>query len=374
MGVLANERAIVAKILDHIDRKTTDLSQGVWREPVEHYTSRSRFEAELSQVLRRWAVPFCPSAALPEPGSYLARDAALTPIVAIRGTDRKVRAFRNACRHRGVQLVNGSGCRKALTCRYHAWTYGLDGSLRGIPNEYGFPGIDKQAYGLVPVATSERHGIVFVAQDGTDADPNDLEPLDGLLPADMALFDTAETEFEANWKIVLEGSLEGYHIRSTHHDTFYPIQYDNINVVESFGRNSRISFPYRRIEKLRSVAPEEWKTSGMLTHVYHLFPNVIVATFPNNTLFTVLEPLSPDRTRLVTYTLSNDEQDEDSRAAVMQARDFVTAGTAEDREMACAAQRGLATGANDVFTFGLFEGAIGHFHRNLADALSVYPT
>ena len=56
----------------------------------------------------------------------------------------------------------------------------------------------------------------------------------------------------------------------------------------------------------------------------------------------------------------------DGRAAVAQGRDFVTAGAAEDREMACAAQRGLATRANDHFTFGLFEGAIRHFHQNLA--------
>ena len=59
----------------------------------------------------------------------------------------------------------------------------------------------------------------------------------------------------ANWKIVVEGFLEGYHIRSTHRETFYPVQFDNLNVVETFGRNSRIAFPYRRINKLRDVPP-----------------------------------------------------------------------------------------------------------------------
>ncbi|UPT86949.1 hypothetical protein HAP41_0000043165 [Bradyrhizobium barranii subsp. apii] len=174
-----------------------------------------------------------------------------------------------------------------------------------------------------------------------------------------------EQEFAANWKIVAEGFLEGYHIRSTHHDTFFPLQYDNINVVEAFGRNSRISFPYRRIEKLRKVPPAERKTSGMLTHVYHLFPNVMVATFPANMIMTVLEPLAVDRTRIVTYTLSNLAGHEEGRAAVAQGRDFVALGAAEDRDMACAAQRGLAARANDAFTFGLFEGAIRHFHCNL---------
>lgn len=370
---LADERAIVAQILNHIDRKTTDLSEGVWCEPVEHYTSQARFAAELDRVFRRTPTPFYPSAALPETGSFVARDAALTPIIAMRGADGMVRAFRNACRHRGVQLADGMGCKKALTCRYHAWTYGLDGRLRAIPDEHGFPGIDKEAHGLVPVTTVEKHGMVFVTQDeaGGASEPavdNAALPAE-LLPADMKLFTTVAQEFEANWKIVAEGFLEGYHIRSTHQESFYPLQYDNLNVVETFGRNSRITFPYRRIEKLRNVAPEERRTAGMLTHVYHLFPNVMVATFPTNMIMTVLEPLSVDRTRLVTYTLSNQTAHEEGRTAIAQGRDFVAAGAAEDRDMACAAQRGLAAGANSVFTFGLFEGAIAHFHRNLAAAI-----
>ena len=127
-----------------------------------------------------------------------------------------------ACRHRGVQLADGMGCKKALTCRYHAWTYGLDGRLRAIPDEHGFPGIDKEAHGLVPVTTVEKHGMVFVTQDeaGGASEPavdNAALPAE-LLPADMKLFTTVAQEFEANWKIVAEGFLEGYHIRSTHQE------------------------------------------------------------------------------------------------------------------------------------------------------------
>ena len=107
----------------------------------------------------------------------------------------------------------------------------------------------------------------------------------------------------------------------------------------------------------------------MVTHVYHVFPNVMLATFPTNVIMSVIEPLHIDRTRLVTYTLSNMSGSEEGRAAVAKGRDFVAAGAAEDREMAMAAQRGLAAGANGVLTFGLFEGAIRHFYRNLHAAL-----
>ncbi len=156
-ATLDDEATVISRILEHIDSGTTDVGQDVWHEPVHNYTSKARFAAELSQVLRRTATPFCPSAALSEPGSFVARDASLIPIVAVRGRDGVVRAFRNACRHRGAQVVpTGAGRKAAFTCRFHAWSYGLDGALRGIPHDYGFPCVNKDEYGLVPVKAEAR--------------------------------------------------------------------------------------------------------------------------------------------------------------------------------------------------------------------------
>ncbi|MDT9110839.1 Rieske 2Fe-2S domain-containing protein, partial [Escherichia coli] len=90
------------RILDHIDNETTDLGETCWREPVANYRSPARLDLELERVFRRTPTPFCPSAALLEPGSYVARDAAGVPLLAVRGVDGNVRVFRNACRHRGA--------------------------------------------------------------------------------------------------------------------------------------------------------------------------------------------------------------------------------------------------------------------------------
>jgi phenylpropionate dioxygenase-like ring-hydroxylating dioxygenase large terminal subunit len=280
-----------------------------------------------------------------------------------------VRAFRNACRHRGTQLVEGAGCEKAFVCRYHGWTYGLDGALRYVPHEHGFPGLEKSTRGLVPVEAAELRGLVFVTQDRPLASAS-LDDLPPLIPPDRRLFGTFERELPVNWKIVVEGFLEGYHIRSTHRDTFYPVQFDNLNVVETFGRNNRIAFPYRAINKLRSVPPAARSADGKLTYVYHLFPNVMVATFPGRIVMVAIEPLATDRTKLVNYVLTDrDAQDGETQAALRRGADFVDAGAVEDRDVACAIQRGLASGANAFFEFGLFEGAIGHFHRALQAAL-----
>jgi phenylpropionate dioxygenase-like ring-hydroxylating dioxygenase large terminal subunit len=372
MTRLSDDRSVAQRILDHIDHETTDLGDSTWREPVWHYRSQERFATELEGVLRRCPTPFCPSAALPECGSYLARDAAGTPLLVVRGRDGQVRAFRNACRHRGTQLATGSGCEKAFVCRYHGWTYGLEGALLHVPHAYGFPDLDKSTRGLVAVAAVERQGMVFVTQDGPliEFGPDEAP---GVLSSSHRLFNTDEREVLANWKIVVEGFLEGYHIRSTHRDTFYPIQFDNLNVVETFGRNGRIAFPYRRINALREVAPAKRSVDGMLTYVYHLFPNVMLATFPHSIVMVVLEPLATDRTKLITYTLTNRTDHDVDQDLAKHSRDFLSAGTAEDRAVAEAIQRGLASRANEFFEFGRFETLIGHFHRTLQALIDESP-
>jgi phenylpropionate dioxygenase-like ring-hydroxylating dioxygenase large terminal subunit len=367
---LADDPAVVQRILDHIDNKTTDLGEGTWREPVENYRSEPRFALERSRVLRRYPTGFCPSAALPTAGSYVAHEAAGTPLIAVRGNDGRVRAFRNSCRHRGTQLVDGMGCEKAFACRYHGWTYNLDGSLRHVPHEHGFPGLDKETHGLVPVETIERQGIVFVTQDGPASAERELGELPPLIPATHRLLGSNEVDTPANWKIVVESFLEGYHIRSTHPETFYPRQFDNLNVVERFGRNNRITFPYRAVNKLRTVDPAERTVDGTLTYVYHLFPNVMIATFPGRIIMVVLEPTAIDNTRLVNFLLTDRAPDDAAgQDTIKRGGDFVTLGAIEDRDVSIAIQRGLASGANEFFEYGLFEGAIGHFHRTLHAAI-----
>jgi phenylpropionate dioxygenase-like ring-hydroxylating dioxygenase large terminal subunit len=364
MTLLADDATVIERIFQHIDHDTTDESDRVWREPVENYRSPTRFAAEL-RLLRRHPTPFCPSAAIPDAGSYLARDAAGTPVLAVRGKDGRIRAFRNACRHRGTKIVDGVGCAKVLECRYHGWTYDLDGTLRYVPDADGFPGLDRATRGLVPVDAAEHRGLVFVTQDEPRIDAR-LDELPPLLSGEYRLLSVSEIEIPVNWKVFVEGFLEGYHIRSTHPQTFYPVQYDNVNVVERFGRNNRIAFPYRAIEKLRGTAPAERRVEAKLTYVYHLFPNAIVATFPAMTIFAVVEPVAIDRSRFRTWRFT-DRPDADitSRARIDRGSSFVDAGAAEDRDVACGVQQGLASGANEFLEFGRFEGAIVHFHETL---------
>ena len=370
---LLNDDQAIDRIFTHIDNGTTDLGDTIWKEPVENYYSLERFNAEIA-LLRKLPIAYCPSSALPQNGSYIARNASKTPLLVVRGEDGEVRAFINACRHRGMQVANGSGCKKkAFVCPYHAWTYSLEGKLKRIPGEDGFPDLNKDDHGLVEVSAIEKGGIVYVQQDG-QIDINSLEKCLNYFTDDQEMFQQGEVTDKANWKLLTETLLEGYHIKSLHRDTFYPYGLDNINLVETFGPNSRVIFPFKRIEKLRDLQPNERKIKGTVTAVYHLFPNASVSLLSKHSNLTIMEPIAPNQVKLVTYLMTNPET-KGSTANLEDARRdalFVNeSGQDEDREAARAIQETVTAPANTHLTFGYFEKAIVNFHSHLSKHLDV---
>jgi phenylpropionate dioxygenase-like ring-hydroxylating dioxygenase large terminal subunit len=376
MQQFMSDKDVVERVLGHIANKTTDRGDEVWQEPVANYQSPERFAQELD-IIRSLPVPFCPSTALPEPGDYIAREAAQTPLIVVRGKDGKARAFKNACRHRGTQLVEGKGCAGAFVCPYHGWSYGLDGTLLGIPHEDGFPDFDKLANGLSEVTAIETKGIIFVVQqDPNESSAQAQEMLSGvpdILKDDQIIFDETEIIVEANWKLHLESFLEGYHIKPAHKTTFFPFGYDNLNVIEFCGPHARVTFPFRRIEALAGKTDGDIDVSDKLTYLNHLFPNVVLAELSHHRTLGILEPLSVNRTKITSYhmTKSTDEASKDkAREAAKRDMAFVNeTGQIEDIAMVTGIQRSLHTKANETFTFGHFEPAIVHFHKEMAKRL-----
>ena len=368
---MRSDPELLDHILSHIDNGTTDLGEEDWYEPVENYSSQSRFDAE-RRLMRRLPIPICPVAALPEPGSYVARNSAGVPIVVVRDLDGNIRAFRNACRHRGMQLAEGNGCTKIFRCTYHGWAYRLDGRLEFVPHEHGFPDLDKDKNGLVPVHSVDiQGGLVFITQD-EPVGPGALESLPNLLSEDQVLFDSSESEDDINWKLTAEGTLEGYHIKPTHPETFFPYGYDNLNVVEMQGPNSRVCYPFRRIEKLRDAPRENLSLDRMVTLVNRVFPFASVNRLSQHYDVTLAEPESPTRTRYFHYKLTlplpdgAELTDEILARAKKDVAFLAETGNKEDAKVVTDIQAAIGSGANTHYRFGRFESAIGHLHKNLA--------
>ncbi|ABG41139.1 Rieske (2Fe-2S) region [Paraglaciecola sp. T6c] len=365
-NTLLTDIEVVQRIFAHIDNSTTDLGKQSWREPTANYRSKARLEAELD-ILQSRSIVFCPSSALAKIGDYVARDAATVPLIAVRGLDGVIRAFRNACRHRGVKLAEGQGCARALVCPYHGWAYNLNGSLLSIPHEDGFPDVDKATRGLVEVACFESNGLVFINQNPQANIEQDIAPIPHLIPEHYRLLNSTRQVVKANWKLYLESSLEGYHIRQTHKRTFFPVQYDNLTVIEAFGENSRVTFPYQAIEGLRHNKASDISVDGRLTYVYHLFPNVVISTFPGCMQVNVLEPIDEATTEQHTYLISAIGEHDTARLdAISEGQEFAAKGAVEDLQIVLSAQKGLASEANEFLEFGLFESAIVRLHTHLA--------
>ncbi len=366
MSALKSDNEVIQRVLQHASAHTTDMGDEVWREPVENYQSKQRFDEEM-EIFKRLPMVYCPSGALPEPGDFVARPLAGVPLVVVRGDDGVVRAFHNSCRHRGMKLAEGSGNARGFVCPYHAWAYGLDGGLRNIPGRDGFPDLDAAQHGLVQAHAVERGGLVFVTQKAPLSE-GALASLPELMEPGQEVFEYSDFTDDANWKLLLETSMEGYHIKALHNTSFYPFGFDNLNVVETDGANSRIVFPFRRIEKLRSKPESDWRADGMLTYVYQMFPNTRLATLSSHFLLVILEPVSPTCSRWIIYRLrpkSADNDPVDLEKSVRDAAFIKDTGVIEDRAAACGIQEGLAGSGNTHFTFGRFEKAVVHFHQHL---------
>ncbi|WP_326545549.1 SRPBCC family protein [Mycolicibacterium sp. ND9-15] len=378
---VADDVEIVRRIFAHIDAGTTDEGDA-WREPVENYLDPIRFVNEL-ETLRAFPSVFMPSATIPNAGDHAERVTFGVPLCAVRDRDGRARVFRNSCRHRGMALVEGPGCSRALVCRYHGWTYRLDGSLSHVPHPEAFPDLDVSARGLVEVDSREVDGLIIIGPLSPPPDPQRADTAmaalaDGspwrakLLPADR-LFTVRPALRAMNWKVLVEQFLEGYHIRTTHKETFYPIQYDDLNIVEAFGPNTRITFPYQNIERLRERPESTWNVGHRVTYVYHLFPNVMVATFPNQVLVITIDPIDIDHTTVTIYAMVTPHVAERVSASPEDAagsRNLLNAGGIEDNEMSEGVQRGLHAGANAFVEFGRHESAIGRFHATLDERLA----
>src|SRR5256714_1079739 len=202
----AAQISLLKKLVHYIDTKTTAMADAPWHNEVSAYTCPERYKREEETLIRKRPLVMGLSCDWPKAGAYRTEDFAGVPVLTVRGSDEKLRAFLNVCRHRGAKVAQGCGNAGAFTCPYHGWTYGADGVLRGLPEEASsFPGIRAERPGLVPLPLAEKYGMVWVLPTPADdhATHLDIEPwLDGLGP-DLG-----------SWK------LDTYHLhdRHVHHE------------------------------------------------------------------------------------------------------------------------------------------------------------
>lgn len=239
-------------------------------------------------------------------GDFLPVSVLDEPIVITHGLDGQLRGFYNVCRHRAGQVALTRGNRKSLQCRYHGWTYGLDGALRACPEMDATEDFRKEDFGLVPVRVERWGPFVFVNLDG--AAPA-LHEVMGSIPAEVAaagydvdrmrLVERREYVIECNWKVYVDNYLEGYHLPIAHPQLFRELDYDAYRIEEHRFYSKQYA-PIRELkpgEELgrdrRYVRTPDGEGDALY---YWLFPNTMFNIYQDNMSSNVILPLGPERT------------------------------------------------------------------------------
>ena len=311
----------------------------------------------------------------PEPGTFFTTRAGRTPVVVTRARDGELRAFVNVCRHRGFPLAEGSGKRETLQCPYHAWTYGLDGSLRAAPRSEELADFAECELGLRPVALDTWGPFVFV-----NAGP-DPEPLADCARLDAGagrrarprrrrarLLHALADRAEANWKVVCENFLECYHCAVAHPQLAELLDVSvDAYALSTDGRLSSQHGPTRESPNTRMHLDGELPRSQF----HFLWPNLGVNIFPGRPNISIgpIVPLAPERThRFLDYFFGGDVD----QAWIDELMAFDDQVGIEDRVLVEGVHRGIASGALEHgYLMGRSEQLIGHFQALTREALAL---
>ena len=373
------QERLTAEIDHYLATGTTAMADSVRQNPVIEYVAADHLAREKAELFRRYPVVIGHGAQCAEPKDFFTDDVAGVPILVVRQADRSLKAFLNVCRHRGTKVTfEDCGHRAAFTCPYHAWTYRLDGTLANVTDSADFGDIDRSTMGLVELAVEERHGLIWVMLAPDEA--IDVEAHLGGLDEELASYQLDSFVVERstvlkanlNWKVIVDGFLETYHLRHLHATTIGPYIRTNLTPFEPFGQHSRsvavrASYPTDR-------DPDGFELLAEVAVIYQVFPNTILVwqadhfeswmCFPegDNPGRSVanVQLLAPNPTETPAEQKHWDRNWKVLMASVLN----------EDFLVGEAIQQGFGSGAQTSVTFGRNEPTLQHFHQALAAALA----
>jgi phenylpropionate dioxygenase-like ring-hydroxylating dioxygenase large terminal subunit len=228
---------------------------------------------------------------LATPGAFVTQEIFDQSVLVMAARDGVIRAFHNVCRHRGNRLVEQRrGRMPAVVCGYHAWTYANDGSLRGAPRSECVPGFDKAAFGLKPVRAEVFASFVFVNFDPDATPVADMAPggaalIERYIPdlKNLVLIEEIDVPIAANWKVIQENSIEGYHFDYSgpvHKQLVELIDFDGYELTPHGDWWTYIGPPKPGVEQAygATLAGATWQTDWFFN--FGLWPNTTLYVFP----------------------------------------------------------------------------------------------
>lgn len=280
--------------------------------PASFFFDQTVFEEEKAKIFMKcWHVVGHVSE-FAKPGDFVVQDIFEQSVVVMAGKDGQINAFHNACRHRGNRLlsVRRGNRRGMIHCQYHSWCYNQDGSLRGAPRTENLLEFDKKDWGLKPVRLEVFAQFVFITLDqdvpaieqlasGAEAEMRRFLPdLD-----DLELASETDVIVDANWKVIQENSIEGYHFDLSgpvHRDLAALINFSGYRLTPHGSWWTYIGPPNKEAKSAYGVPLEgsTWQTDWFFNIGF--FPNTTFYSFPYTDMVGtfIMIPLGPEKSLL----------------------------------------------------------------------------
>jgi phenylpropionate dioxygenase-like ring-hydroxylating dioxygenase large terminal subunit len=371
--------------------------------PAEIYTSDAFFEWETQNILQKDWLCLAHISQLPKAGDFITLDLLGEPLIVVHGKDGVIRTLSRVCPHRAMDIIppgfdvpgqniadarDGQDCAghtRLFMCPYHAWTFELDGKLKGSPEMHLAECFDRAETGLTAFPTEVWNGFVFVNFSGTAEPVANLyaEMSDDLAawnPAEMEVVVEMAWECEFNWKVLVENFSECYHHIGTHSKTLQPLMpaketwteeerpgfiREHVPLKQSVldelkaATDAGSEFPF--IESLDARKSSEW---GLFIG----YPSLLFFTGPNQFVWYRIDPLTPDRSRLLTSILvpKSYRSLPQFEACRDSAKKALVEFHSEDMDTCAAVQRGLYASGCQRGRMSHLEMPVWLFHRFLA--------
>lgn len=306
---------------------------------------------------------------LTKPGDYVTVEFAGEPILAVRGADEELRAFFNVCRHHAAAVATAPcGQAQSFRCPYHGWNYGLDGSLKGMPEFAGVCNFDRLANGLVPIHIDTWENFVFVNL-AVDPEPlrhylNDLAPLVSPLELGRLHFHSRKDyTLNCNWKVYVDNYLDGgYHVPHLHKGLNSVLDYSHYTIEN--GRHYCLQSSPMVVSSDHAEVSATRK--GDRAWYFWIYPNFMINVYKGVMDTNLVVPVGVDKCRVIFDFYFSDVS---SASKDQNDASVATSDKVQDEDVAIceSVQKGLASRAYGAGRLSVKREAGEHlFHRLLA--------
>jgi p-cumate 2,3-dioxygenase subunit alpha len=336
----------------------------------EVFVSADIHERENRRIFDRSWIYVGHASELKNPGDFHTRPVAGRPVIFCRDRKGEIKALLNSCRHRGASVCRErSGNSRQFYCMYHGWSYNMDGSLKQVPGEEAYGAtFDKSQLGLVPVPRLESYRDFYFANFDRDA-----EALDSYLAGAKDYIDLVvdqspsgrmeiiagvqEYDVKGNWKLMVENSVDDYHLLATHSTWLNYMRNSGVNIappkgsglllptkgygkdlgnghlttdnpnfrgrpvakwISVFGEDAKADMDAMRAELVKRLGPTRAGRVADTNRNLSIFPNLVINDGSSVTV-RHFYPIGPDKMRVVAWALGPVEETEAQRARRLHA-------------------------------------------------------